>query len=166
MELELSIFILNHSHNFITLFLYGIGAITCLMKWLHCNQLHYSYMELEPTTNAYPSSPSLITLFLYGIGAWNSITGCSPSFHYIIPIWNWSSFFLLHFSSPRYHYIIPIWNWSKYLIISFSPFANYYIIPIWNWSSWFGSISSSTVWLHYSYMELELFLHPLWILPL
>ena len=70
MELEL-----NHSPSFIwilfiTLFLYGIGAIFLLSIFNILLLLHYSYMELERSNIA-------------------SKSGCSLD--YILPIWNWSS---------------------------------------------------------------------------
>ena len=78
-----------------------------------------------------------ITLFLYGIGA----DRLSPNA--VLPIAD---------------YIIPIWNWSFVILYIGLSLLFYYIIPIWNWSKNSSTIESTLELLHYSYMELELFL--------
>ena len=79
----------------ITLFLYGIGAISVVSLTLNLQS---------------------ITLFLYGIGASVILIKSILSFfNYIIPIWNWS-FAIVFALCLMFNYIIPIWNWSRYII--------------------------------------------------
>ena len=55
-------------YTIITLFLYGIGAMTYFLLYVVISKLHYSYMELELIVD-------ICVLYYY---------------NYIIPIWNWS----------------------------------------------------------------------------
>ncbi len=90
--------------------------------------------------------------------------------YYIIPIWNWSCYILLHImiyklitlflygigaklskakqDDLKDDYIIPIWNWSRSFIKLATSYINDYIIPIWNWSDVFIH-SNSLLCLHY-----------------
>ena len=109
MELELAIISLSCPILFITLFLYGIGAIFLFQLYFLNYKLHYSYMELEPcfipTTIQSSSSlhysymelelsqtfPRLMQHIQYYImDQSHLLTSTSNSLNYIIPIWNWS----------------------------------------------------------------------------
>ena len=116
MELELiSILGFSLSISFITLFLYGIGAlilINSLAIFLFITLFLYGIGAIFVLLVLF--SQLLITLFLYGIGAVyldikflnccplhysymeleriNKISKCIHAFYYIIPIWNWSMF--------------------------------------------------------------------------
>ena len=102
--------------------------------------LHYSYMELElAISTAKPGSCHIITLFLYGIGA-KYIVFITPEniLYYIIPIWNWSSFWYFHNSinlcTLHYSYM----ELELFQIYQSFHLLNNYIIPIWNWSILLG----------------------------
>ena len=122
--------------NFITLFLYGIGA-TNITTTISNKKINYiipiwNWSELN---GFLIEAGIIITLFLYGIGAnLYSWIFFIYFFYYIIPIWNWSSHSYQFFSNLLIYYIIPIWNWSYFCAISFILSTSYYIIPIWNWS--------------------------------
>ena len=93
MELELAIISLSCPILFITLFLYGIGAIFLFQLYFLKYKLHYSYMELEPCF-----IPTTIQ--------------SSSSLHYSYMELELSQTFPRLMQHIQY-YIIPIWNWSQ-----------------------------------------------------
>ena len=120
----------------ITLFLYGIGAVSILFVILFTTSITLFLYGIGALFLPQETYLLTITLFLYGIGA-NLMVLC-----------------FLFCSLLHYSYM----ELELFLLFSIFKFHSYYIIPIWNWSWYFAVLKPWVIIkLHYSYMELEHF---------